>query len=369
VERGQPASFYKAQFLGGSRGVVDVLQDGKPVMRTNSVRLFIPPVGKMGIALVDRKTPPGMFMVIGGKVVPGSEVGPGQLSDVVFSPDGKHYAVRCANRQAAYIFADGRKGAEYQGFGNFQSPGARSTWAGFTADGTVVYIASTGAGNFLVVGDEETALPPVSVETVIGPVGSHVAAGATGVLVLDGKVQKSPGGVPAFLKFSPDGLHFAYALNNRGAITLVRDGVPQSPYGMFSGASFVFSPDSKHIAYSCRPPNPTGNDDVGVCLDNKYVRTGGPAENLTFTPDSNHLFWVRRLGLKFRLFADGKPVLDGTSTASAGFRKETLQIDPSGALLILSQDATSFTRFSITPSPETSIATLFGGAPGLAAKP
>ena len=46
---------------------------------------------------------------------------------------------------------------------------------------------------------------------------------------------------------------------------------------------------------------------------------------------------------------------------TAGFRKETLQIDPSGALLILSQDATSFTRFSITPSPETSIATLFGG--------
>ena len=40
------------------------------------------------------------------------------------------------------------------------------------------------------------------------------------------------------------------------------------------------------------------------------------------------------------------------------------EMDPSGALLILSQDATSFTRFSITPSPETSIASLFGGAPG-----
>jgi hypothetical protein len=72
---------------------------------------------------------------------------------------------------------------------------------------------------------------------------------------------------------------------------------------------------------------------------------------------------------EFRLFADGKPVLEGTSIATAGFRKETLQIDPSGALLILSQDATSFTRFSITPSPETSVATMFGGAPGLAAKP
>jgi hypothetical protein len=343
-------------------GVVDVLQDGKPVMRANYVRLYIPPVGNMGIAAVNRNTPPGQFLVIGGKVVPGSEVGPGQLGDVVFSPDGKHYAVRYQVPNRVYIFVDGKKGVDYTGIGNLQAQGVKSTWAAFTADSSkVVYMASTGAGNFLVVGDEETAVPPVGIETVIGPVGSHVAAGGQGVMVLDGKVQKFPGGVPAFLKFSPDGLHFAYALNDRGAIILVRDGVPQSPYGMFSDAPFVFSPDSKHIAYSCRPPNPTGNDDVGVCLDNKYVRTGGPAENLTFTPDSNHIFWVRRLGLKFRLFADGKPVLEGISIATAGFRKQTLQIDPSGALLILSQDATSFKRFSIIPSPETSIASLFGG--------
>jgi hypothetical protein len=44
-------------------------------------------------------------------------------------------------------------------------------------------------------------------------------------------------------------------------------------------------------------------------------------------------------------------------------------MDPGGALLVLLQDATALKRFSITPSSETSNATLFGGAPGLAAKP
>jgi hypothetical protein len=358
--------FTKLSSSAVAGAVVDVLQDGKPVMRTNSVRLFIPPVGNMGIALVDRKNPPGMFMVIGGKVVPGSEVGPGQLNDVVFSPDGKHYAVRLGANQQTHIFADGKRGVGYQGIGNLQAQGVKSTWAGFTADGKVVYLASTAAGQFLVIGDEEIAMPPVGFETVISPVGSRVAAGGSGVMMLDGKVQKFPGGIATSLKFSPDGSHFAYSLNYQGGLTLVLDGVAQQGYGMIeSEAPFVFSPDSKHIAYSCRPPNATGNDDLGVCLDGKFVRIG-VSSNLTFTPDSNHLFWARRLGLGFRLFADGKPVLDGTPTNTT-FQKEIWQMDPSGALLVLSRDATSYQRLRVTASPETSIATMVGGATGLAA--
>jgi hypothetical protein len=43
-------------------------------------------------------------------------------------------------------------------------------------------------------------------------------------------------------------------------------------------------------------------------------------------------------------------------------------MDPSGALLVLSRDATSYQRLRVTASPETSIATMMGGATGLGAK-
>jgi hypothetical protein len=43
-------------------------------------------------------------------------------------------------------------------------------------------------------------------------------------------------------------------------------------------------------------------------------------------------------------------------------------MDPSGALLVLLQDAAALKRFSITPSPETGNATLFGGQLGIDAK-
>jgi hypothetical protein len=38
-------------------------------------------------------------------------------------------------------------------------------------------------------------------------------------------------------------------------------------------------------------------------------------------------------------------------------------MDPNGTLVVLVQIDNSFKRVSITPSPETSTATLFGGAP------
>ena len=85
--------------------------------------------------------------------------------------------------------------------------------------------------------------------------------------------------------------------------------------------------------------------------------------------DWRSVLWAKRtIGSGFRLFADGKPVLEGTATSS-GFAQGTWEMDPGGALLVLLQDATALKRFSITPSSETSNATLFGGAPGLAAKP
>jgi len=99
----------------------------------------------------------------------------------------------------------------------------------------VVYVAANGSGQFLVIGDQEIDLPLNADETVIGPVGSHVATAGQGMVTIDGKVLSFPGISPTtshanYLKFSPDGSHFAFALTDRGGVTLVLDGVAQSGY-------------------------------------------------------------------------------------------------------------------------------------------
>jgi hypothetical protein len=109
---------------------LDVLQDGKPVMRAEGVRLFISPVGNLGVAIVRKAAglpAATQFLAIGGQVVPGSEITGGGINDVVFSPDGKHYAAKykMAN-QREYVFADGKRGPDYQSIASFQAPGVNS---------------------------------------------------------------------------------------------------------------------------------------------------------------------------------------------------------------------------------------------------
>ena len=54
---------------------VQVFADGKSFMRADYLRLYIPPAGNMGVAIVDKRVGSTIshFLVIGGKVVPGSE--------------------------------------------------------------------------------------------------------------------------------------------------------------------------------------------------------------------------------------------------------------------------------------------------------
>jgi hypothetical protein len=55
------------------------------------------------------------------------------------------------------------------------------------------------------------------------------------------------------------------------------DGAPQNAYSTVlqglltnqSTRSYIWSPDSKHIAYFCHPSNPAANDDIFLCLDGK----------------------------------------------------------------------------------------------------
>ena len=64
---------------------------------------------------------------------------------------------------------------------------------------------------------------------------------------------------------------------------------------------------------------------------------------------------------EIRIFADGQPVQDGFPISTGGFQKETRQIGRDGNLLVLLEDGNSLKRISITPSPDTSLATVGGG--------
>jgi hypothetical protein len=82
---------------------------------------------------------------------------------------------------------------------------------------------------------------------------------------------------------------------------------------------------------------------------------------LTFSGDSNHLFWTRnRPQGEIRIFLDGKPVQDGFPMSTAGFQKETWQIGPDGNLLVLLQNETSLNRIRITPAPDSGLGALIG---------
>ena len=370
----------------------EVLLDGKPIMRADAVNLFIPPAGNMVVAMVQKLSvnPPIRFLVIGGRQVPGSEIQNGNISSITFSPDGKHYAAIYRNANSrSWVFADGKKGQEYGGIMLHNSPGRLPTNLIFTADSSrVVYESSTGSpyGEYLVLGDQESDELMSVTDTVIAPVGGHVATEGYGQVSLDGKILKLPNVDPhtsqaTALSFSPDASHVAFVLHTRGGVTLYLDGQAQSAYsptlqGSLTNAGtrpYICSPDSKHLAYFCWQSGTAAGTEQGLCVDNKYVRIGTPGNyaNLTFTSDSNHLVWSKNLPqAEARVFVDGKPVVDGFPTSPGGFAKETWQTGTDGNLLVLLQGESdnSLNRVSITPSPDLNISTLMGGASSLTAQ-
>jgi hypothetical protein len=166
--------------------------------------------------------------------------------------------------------------------------------------------------------------------------------------------------------FSPDGSHYAFRLG----WNMYLDGVLQPNFAPTNlGALgvnnnvYVWSPDGKHIAYFCHSSSPAAGDDVYLCVDDKAVRIGGPANfvNLMFSSDSNHLFWARNMGQnKYRVFVDGKPICEGWS-AGISLGPESWEAEPDGSLAVLLQNETSINHVKITPS--TTLATLLGAVP------
>ena len=353
---------------------MDIFLDGKPYLRADFARMFIPPVGNMNIAQVTKSAgvpTPSSFIVIGGKVVPGSEhPGGGGNNDLAFSEDGKHYAVRYTNPNShQYLFVDGKRTQEYTRFDLFHSYGAnsRQKYIDFTPAGAPVFVGFNGNSQFVNVGNQEWPQLMYMTELAISPAGNHVVASGLHQLQVDGKAVSMPDADRIYsLKFSSDGAHMAMAVQSRAGITVFLDGTPQTAFGAVvqDDSVFIFSPDGKHLAYICRSSNPAAGNDLGVCVDGKYVSVGANSPlGLTFSNDSNHLFWNKRTPRAgFRAYVDGNPVYDGFVPAVSGFAKENWQADGPNGLLFLSRDNTGFKRISVIPSDQSNLAAMVGGA-------
>jgi hypothetical protein len=353
-------------------GAVDLLFDGKPIAHANDIRLFVPPTGDMTVAVITRVQPPpaAWLLAVGNKPVPGSEVqaGTGGIQNVTISRDGKHYAVQYENAShQKFVFWDGKKGQTYRNLIAFKAREEHDTrYFDFTPDGRVIYLADDqSALQYLVIGDKESDQIRGATEVVVSATG-HVMANSMSNATngaginLDGKYLQLPYATSAaFLGFSPDGNHYAFVLQARDSNQVVYlDGVAQPNTVAIPNASntaYVFSPDSKHLAYFYHAGN-----DLGICVDGKCVAGGNTYNyyNLTFSADSNHLFWVRNSAGHYRLFVDGKPVLESGAPSFQTFPKETWQTNGPSGLLVLAHDNEGYKRIGITPSPESSLATI-----------
>lgn len=357
---------FTSRTAGGNGTATDILRDGKPIMRVDSALLYLPPVGDIMVAVVQKTTAPqSSFLVIGGKQVPGSE-NSGQLSgitDVVFSPDGRHYSAlyHTLNGQQ-FAFSDGKKGLNYARLSGIANAGLGQHTMAFTADSSkLVYIGFNAAdnGQFLVIDGQESEELFALNDTVFSPVGNHVATDGQGLVTLDGKILSLANVNPratqvSQMTFSPDGSHLAFRLTGGGIVANYLDGVPagNGPASSEVG-SFVFSPDSQHFAYFCRPPNPSDPNAQGLCLDGKFVPFPPGIfvySNLTFSPDSKHLFWRGALPpYGYRVFVDGNPAFDGQlNQGSSLYPKESWQMGADGALTVLTTDGNSFKRVNIS---------------------
>jgi WD40 repeat protein len=362
----------------GSRAghVMEALLDGRPFLRADGLRLFVPPAGNMVAAAVVKNNPTGAasnFLVIGGKQVPGSE-SPSEITNMVFSPDGKRYATLYHNGSGqAWFFSDGKKGQTYQGVGRL---GVLQTIVAFTPDSSkMVYTATMSEQEFLIENDQESDPYRGFTQVLLAPSGNHVATAWQGQVTLDQKLIQFPGKDPRLgnatgLSFSPDGTRLAGALRDSSGISIFVDGAilpgwgatNDGPVDNIQNHVYTWSPDSKHVAYFCRSSNPAAGSDQYVCMDGKAIHLGslGSYANLTFSADSNHLFWtVRRPGYGIRVFADGQPVFEGDSTSPGGMIKGTWEPGPGSSLLLLTQDQSGLKRVSITPSSTSGLASLF----------
>lgn len=267
--------------VAGVPGSLDqsLLVDGKPILTSALIdKVVISSRGE--IAAIAAAKGGRKQLHLGGKPVSGTE----NAWNVVFSPDGKHWAALCAESPSAWVVVDGKKQQDYTSVRDLA----------FTSDSAkCVYVAETGVKKFVVInGQEDAGNNLIHVGPILSKKGGHVAYSAgemMGRLHIHYDGQVLPERYNNFnLALSPDGSHFVYyAANDAVSTELIVDGKVKGTAASFGGET-IFSPDSKYVATNARPPKGDGALFInGEFLP--YPPGMGYPRPLGFTVDSQHL--------------------------------------------------------------------------------
>lgn len=352
------------------RPVTELLLDGRPIARAESIELHVPPVGDRVVLVIGRGTPRGgansYSLAVGGQRIAGSEAS--RYVRVVFSPDGKRFAAIAevaGSRQRVVV--DGRPGPDYDTID--------SVW--FSPDSKrAVYTGRSSTQTFVVIDTVESevgfaVIPPISVKfTRGGRIGWLATTQQGDAAVIDGKVTRMPPRVPAgAFSFSPDGSRFAYFLGAEASGTfggnVVVDHAPGPPSRLQEFAQlragdpikFIWSPDGKYTVHYASPGTGAHTGEFGFVIGGKFLSSGKTARVVfpTFTPDAKHLFWMVEDGANQVM----KVVLDGRAI----YEFDMLGIEPmkvpggwemgeAGTLTFIHQSAEGFKRVRVTPGSE-----------------
>src|SRR5262249_41683819 len=94
-----------------------LLKDGKSLFSAKQlVSYFLARTGDSVVAQLIHQNQDGSmgyFLLVNGKPVE-SSLSANPIANVIFSPDGKHFAAICGSAQIQFVVADGKKGQEYQ---------------------------------------------------------------------------------------------------------------------------------------------------------------------------------------------------------------------------------------------------------------
>lgn len=324
-----------------------LLVDGKPILSAPFIERFrISATNDVAAIVRPSSATSDVFkqtLYLNGKLVPGTE----GVADVLFSPDGRHWAARLQRDMAtvAWVMVDGQKHNDFRQVSDLT----------FSPDSsTLAYVAFKGPKQYVVTnGVEDEGNDLVRSRPTFGTQGrKFVYAAGTQPLALkiysDGKV--SPVHRNVFrLALSPDGERVAYFAGLDGTSTeFIVDGTAVTRDGAFGGTA-LFSPDSKHLAAGTRKPQGYGT----VYLDGVFLPERlGIGVPLEFTPDSRHLLTggagdsVRNPGVGPRYFLDGELVAEFSNLSLPWENSPRMKRDTSEAAVL------PFGVSSVTPDPD-----------------
>ncbi|MGA2499921.1 MAG: hypothetical protein ABSH20_19460 [Tepidisphaeraceae bacterium] len=183
----------------------------------------------------------------------------------------------------------------------------------FSADSSAcAYVVQDSKGMYPVIGGVESkpCFEIVKSDIFAIPGGKGFAwfakakAGGKNYVVINGEDGKEYDEV-GNLVFSPDGKHWAYAVRTGEKMYFLIDSKPTSEYDAVIGASFTWSPDNLHHAFSAIKGKGDGAKAV-VVIDGKEVVEANSAGRVFFSPDSQRTAFVIGDAKSAKIYIDGK---------------------------------------------------------------